>query len=113
MMGMGPKQVASYGLVVALLLFGFQWALEIAGPIESSPHLPHHSHSGTVYHATLPCDVDNHTVHFCVHSQKWAPAVYFCLGFSRDDVHRASGILPYAIVTLPFSFLSVRAPPLS
>lgn len=44
-------------------------ALEIAHPLEETPHLPHHDHWGTVYHDPLPCDSDDHAPHLCLHSQ--------------------------------------------
>lgn len=95
------------------ILFGFGQAVEVFHSLEEVPHTSHHRHAGTVFHATQPCDSEEHHSHLCIHSQFITPPegdANRVIGTSKQCSHINTIEAPELE---PFHLFSLRAPPLN
>ena len=95
------------------ILFGFGQAMEVFHSMEEAPHTSHHRHTGTVFHATQPCDSGEHHSHLCIHSQLITPAESDSNSVISTS-RQCSQINTIEAPELePFHLFLLRAPPLN
>ena len=73
-------------LLPVLLVFSFQWALEVFHPIEEQIPAGHdHQSDGEVVHDARDSNFGEHASHFCAHSSAFAQVTLLAAVFSGRD----------------------------
>ena len=109
----GRSQARSVAILLlpALLVFTFQWAVEVFHPVEESRAAHEHGDGGTVVYDPTACEPNGHAPHFCSHSSAYARIIHLTSTF-QARAHPVSGLsLPEAFATHRVFDLYERGPP--